>query len=201
MSEQSPIVAACSCGQRFRVRPELAGRQAKCPKCKQIITIPTVDEPDPDDFQLDSELLAELDKPQSPKEEEQPTPTVDRTGGLAADVTKRRSAVSSGKGCPACGSENVRKTLSDEAVAFQKAHGYFFRRPKYCRDCGHMWQAKTSPVVQVLELIGFGLVLVWGLTMLLLGAINVHVAAIIGGLVLTTFSGTAIVRTVYMMRR
>ncbi len=35
-----PIVVACQCGQRFQARDELAGRQAKCPKCGSILTIP-----------------------------------------------------------------------------------------------------------------------------------------------------------------
>ena len=36
-----PIAVACQCGQRFQARDELAGKQAKCPKCGRILTIPS----------------------------------------------------------------------------------------------------------------------------------------------------------------
>ena len=34
------ISVTCQCGVRFRAKDELAGRQAKCPKCGQPLTIP-----------------------------------------------------------------------------------------------------------------------------------------------------------------
>ncbi len=34
------IAFSCSCGQKFKVKPEYAGRSAKCPTCKQPLTVP-----------------------------------------------------------------------------------------------------------------------------------------------------------------
>ena len=34
-----PIQVACSCGQKFSAKDELAGKRAKCPKCGQPLVI------------------------------------------------------------------------------------------------------------------------------------------------------------------
>ncbi len=39
-SQPTADVAECSCGVKFRVRPEMAGKQARCPKCKSVIQLP-----------------------------------------------------------------------------------------------------------------------------------------------------------------
>src|SRR5688572_2530968 len=30
----------CSCGQGLKLKPEMAGKQVRCPSCKQIVAIP-----------------------------------------------------------------------------------------------------------------------------------------------------------------
>ena len=35
-----PITVTCSCGKRFRVRDEHAGKRGKCPSCGAAVTIP-----------------------------------------------------------------------------------------------------------------------------------------------------------------
>jgi hypothetical protein len=34
---------SCSCGQKFKIKPEFAGRKTTCPACKQPLTVPTFD--------------------------------------------------------------------------------------------------------------------------------------------------------------
>ena len=36
-----PIKVACQCGQNFAAKDELAGKKVKCPKCGQVLTIPS----------------------------------------------------------------------------------------------------------------------------------------------------------------
>ena len=35
-----PIDFACKCGRQFRVKDEMAGRAAKCPKCSRVLVVP-----------------------------------------------------------------------------------------------------------------------------------------------------------------
>ena len=35
-----PLSVTCSCGKRFRVRDELAGKKVKCPECGESISVP-----------------------------------------------------------------------------------------------------------------------------------------------------------------
>ncbi len=35
-----PIPVECDCGRRFHARPELAGRNVRCPACRDVLTIP-----------------------------------------------------------------------------------------------------------------------------------------------------------------
>jgi hypothetical protein len=37
---KSPDIVTCGCGQRFRAKPHLFGRQVACPACSQAISIP-----------------------------------------------------------------------------------------------------------------------------------------------------------------
>jgi serine/threonine protein kinase len=39
----SMIQFSCSCGQKFRIKPEFAGRKTTCPACKQPLLVPTFD--------------------------------------------------------------------------------------------------------------------------------------------------------------
>lgn len=38
------IAFSCACGQKFKVKPEYAGRKSTCPTCKQPLVVPTVPE-------------------------------------------------------------------------------------------------------------------------------------------------------------
>ncbi|OAI53474.1 hypothetical protein AYO44_15955 [Planctomycetaceae bacterium SCGC AG-212-F19] len=38
------ISFSCSCGQKFKVKPEFAGRKSACPTCKQTLTVPSFDQ-------------------------------------------------------------------------------------------------------------------------------------------------------------
>jgi serine/threonine protein kinase len=37
------ILFSCSCGQKFKVKPDFAGRKTTCPACKQPLVVPTFD--------------------------------------------------------------------------------------------------------------------------------------------------------------
>lgn len=39
-----PIKVKCKCGTGFAAKDELAGKRVKCPKCKQLLQIPTLDQ-------------------------------------------------------------------------------------------------------------------------------------------------------------
>jgi hypothetical protein len=38
------IVFSCSCGQKFQIKPEFAGRNSTCPTCKQALVVPSFDQ-------------------------------------------------------------------------------------------------------------------------------------------------------------
>src|SRR5690349_15534846 len=40
-----PILVACKCGKKLRVKDELAGKRVKCPGCAQVVTVPAAEEP------------------------------------------------------------------------------------------------------------------------------------------------------------
>jgi hypothetical protein len=40
-----PILVACKCGKKLRVKDELAGKRVKCPGCAQVVAVPAVGEP------------------------------------------------------------------------------------------------------------------------------------------------------------
>jgi hypothetical protein len=50
-----PIIVTCSCGQKLKVRDELAGSAGRCPKCQAVLRIPTAE---PDLAPLDNDPLA-----------------------------------------------------------------------------------------------------------------------------------------------
>ena len=35
-----PVVVKCRCGQTFKAKPELAGKQVKCPACGGVFVVP-----------------------------------------------------------------------------------------------------------------------------------------------------------------
>jgi len=45
LNREKPMIAfACSCGQKFKVKPQYAGRNSICPTCKQSLVVPAAPE-------------------------------------------------------------------------------------------------------------------------------------------------------------
>jgi hypothetical protein len=88
------IQARCPCGQRFRIRPDLAGKRVRCPKCKGVFAVPFPENADHADTSSDPLFCDALDDPLGlgesgpfgeyrpslpavPKKQTQPFPVVD----------------------------------------------------------------------------------------------------------------------------
>ena len=75
------ISFSCSCGQKFKVKPEFAGRKSTCPTCKVTLTVPSFDQ-----------MQAFI-----PKEQIDGTPSSIAQAGLEGGVTLASPSTRSGQ--------------------------------------------------------------------------------------------------------
>jgi hypothetical protein len=95
-----PISFQCACGRTLRVKDELAGRRARCPKCSSILTVPNPHiESDPADVSFtdtpnDAEKEPVCDEPEAPAS----TAITDRPLYRGSTPVKKRLPISKRKG-------------------------------------------------------------------------------------------------------
>lgn len=144
----------CECGKQYEVKDELAGKQAKCKSCGAKVLVPQPSAPEPlttpdDDFWRDlpaADPAAPREYPVSPIQAPKKEPGGDR------------------KKCPQCGSSKIRALWSGEAKEFREAKGRLsLVQPQRCLMCDHEWEPEPTRLVYGLGLLGFSIVVLFGL--------------------------------------
>lgn len=131
------------CQSTLRVRPELAGKRVKCPKCGKPVQVPAEEE------EL-VELVA-VDEEEEPEEEEE-----------AEERPQRKS--SKYKPCPQCGAKGARKV---KWTAWGSFYGPALFTHVRCPECDYAYNGRTGgsnlipailfvavPLMGILALIG-----------------------------------------------
>lgn len=130
------------CQSTLRVRPELAGKRVKCPKCGKPVQVPAEEE------EL-VELVA-VDEDEEPEEEE--------------EEERPRGKPSKYKSCPQCGAKGARKVKWTWWGSFYGPAMFTHVR---CPECGYAYNGRTGgsnlipailfvavPLMGILALIG-----------------------------------------------
>lgn len=82
-----PLSLACPCGQKLKVRDELAGKKVKCPKCAKLLVAPLPDPKEEEPLELD-EAIEEEEKPSAPPKKPAPTAAKKPASPWQADKKK-----------------------------------------------------------------------------------------------------------------
>lgn len=69
-----PISFDCSCGKRFRVKDELAGKRARCPACGTVLVVPVADAVFGDDLEPNPPPPPPAEEAETYRVQEQPAP-------------------------------------------------------------------------------------------------------------------------------
>jgi DNA-directed RNA polymerase subunit M/transcription elongation factor TFIIS len=131
------------CHSTLRVRPELAGKRVKCPKCGKPVQVPAEEEEE----LVELVAVDEVEEPEEEEEEERP-----------------RGKPSKYKPCPQCGAKGARKVTW---TAWGSFYGPAMFTHVRCPECEYAYNGRTGgsnlipailfvavPLMGILALIG-----------------------------------------------